>query len=151
MIVISRGQRLNGSTLILETDWKWLIRLAWGDRRISSRAPNISSAYPATVKAALPLWVRWIKSERKRRREYVVISEEGADHGAEYVSRLEAVEAEKAKADHRAAVVATLDDLMRQRDEARKLKNCALSDELRQKIVDAGFVVADGAIGRPEQ
>lgn len=138
----------------IETDWKWLIRLAWGERRVSSRAAPGTEAYPRSVAATFSVWIAWVMHTRKWRFDCVVVSAEGADHGAAYIERLAAEDAQReaaarataAEAEKRVFAETRLAEMQARRDAARAAKDFALADQIRAEIIAAGFEIADKPI-----
>ena len=131
---------------MLTTDWLWLHRIAWGPRRVSSRAREGTKAYPGATTAVLGVWVAWIKKNWNRKTVYIVVDSDKEGHGARYYAELVAQATERIKANHRKQVMSELEDLQAQRAAARAAGDFALADELRDKLTAAGFVVADNKL-----
>lgn len=142
------GTRYRNGVLI--TDWQWLIRLAWGPRRVSSRALDGTSAYPESVGATPGLWLAWICQRWNRKAVYVVVTAQGADHGADYMAMV--AEREKQQQAERMRALMTpeqIASIQNEREAARLAKNFALADKLRDELIAAGVVVADGKAPAP--
>jgi cysteinyl-tRNA synthetase len=138
--------RLKTWKILLTTDWNWLIKAAWGERRVSSRALAVTSAYPSQLSATLGVWLSWYWKNKNRREYYVVVTADGADHGADYMALVAAREAGQLKERKHAEVLARLDDLNAQRAAAREAKNFELADAIRAEIVAVGIVVKDASV-----
>ena len=128
---------------IITTDWQWLIRLAWGKRRVSSRAPAGTRAYPETVGASLKLWLGWIMA--KRGYEAVVVQDTANDihaMAAELRARWEreAQEAAAFLSDEDAA------ELERLRSEHRAARRFAEADAIRDRLIASGRAVGDARL-----
>ena len=130
----------------LRTDWQWIIRLAWGKRRISSRADAGTMAYPESVGANVSMWLDWVKQNLARSEPHIVVTPRGADHGEDYLAVLAARTADKTKAAHIADVTARLADLHAAREIARANKDFSLADKIRSEIERAGIIVNDARI-----
>jgi len=128
---------------IINTDWQWLIRLAWGPRRVSSKASYGTKAYPRDVGATLGLWLKWLKSSKGQTLKIVISGDPEGGHGLRYKNELrdkaEREEINKRKAD----VESRLEDLQRERIKARLEKDFDRADAIRDEIVKAGFTVSD--------
>jgi hypothetical protein len=133
---------------VVKTDWKWLIALAWGKRRVSSRAAKGTKAYPADLGGTLSIWFAWLRKNAFRSEVKVVISgDPEGGHGALYYQEL----LEKAEVARLQGIkndmALRIDDLQKKRVEARKNKDFELADAIRDEIVQAGFQVQDAALG----
>lgn len=134
---------------IIRTDWQWMIRLAWGKRRVSSRAEDGTKAYPEGVTASWRMWADWIVRNWNNKETSVVVTAKGADHGADYAQEIAArAEAERVEAIRSTMTQERIADLQKQRHTARAAKNFILADRLRAEIESAGYVVNDQAITR---
>jgi hypothetical protein len=131
---------------MLTTNWKFLIRASWGNRRVSSRALHGTEAYPTCVQAALGMWWSWYVRSRKVRFDHVVISSDPEGHGIRYVKET----AEKAAIGHavskRIEMSSRLDVLQAERLSARASGDYDLADKIRAEIEAAGLVVSDQAV-----
>ena len=131
----------------IQTDWKWLLRRAWGRRRVSSKAAPGTKAYPDLVGAVIPLWFAWIRQNAFSQRMHIVVTHDGTDHGGNYVAEILAKEAATEQQAKRDDVTARLDDLQKRRAIARSAKDWALADSIRDEIVAVGLIVADERVG----
>jgi len=129
--------------VLLETDWKWLIRLYQGKRRVSSKADPGTKACFDTVTNTLSGWISTIRYQRKWRFDYVVVTHTKAKYGDDYASEMQAKAQAEKEQKKRDEVIAELPDLQRQRDEARASRNFELADALRTRIEATGIVVND--------
>lgn len=132
---------------VIETDWQWLLRLAWGKRRVSSRASDeffirYNNKYSRTT-AALSLWLRWIYRTLRYNRDYVLIDTDKEGYGVAYAMELIAAAKKEQEEAARNAMAKRLDDLQAQRAKARAERDFELADRLRDEIVAAGFIVSD--------
>lgn len=128
---------------IITTDWQWLIRLAWGKRRVSSRAPAGTRAYPREVSASAALWLAWIRDNRGE--DIVVVQDTASDihsMAAELRARWdrEAQEAAAFLSDEDAA------ELERQRSEHRAARRFAEADAIRDRLIASGRAVGDARL-----
>jgi cysteinyl-tRNA synthetase len=76
----------------------------------------------------------------------VVVSADGADHGAEYLALLETREREDARRAMMQAKALTQEqiaEIQGQRLLARQNRDFALADKLRDQLIDAGIEVGD--------
>ena len=156
MIRLKRNGRYPWSPMdvYLETDWQWLITLAWGKRRLSRRVSPAFRAQHENPKkpgrllhgvtgATLATWIDWYLRNRKQRFDYVVVEGAGADHGADYLERIERDNEQKAVIARQQDILSRLGDLQRKRAEARAAKDFALADAIRAEIESAGISVRD--------
>lgn len=143
VFVLSYYKKSKWYNPILRTDWVWLIQLAWGERRVSSRAASGTQAYPELVAASLSCWIAWTRQNWKRKAPYIVVSGSGADHGADYAAEIAERAAQEAMRQIRANVESRLSSLQEQRRAARAAKDFATADKIRSEIEAAGFVVND--------
>lgn len=131
-------------SVILTTDWQWLIKLAWGPRRVSSKAASGTNAYPESVGATIGAWADWVKGNRGRNESRVVVSHEKAKYGDNYGAE---VSERIAKAEKQAVVDAMtpdrVADIQARRMKARAEKNYALADALRDELIEANISPAD--------
>jgi hypothetical protein len=132
---------------IIQTDNQWLIRAAWGKRRVSSKAIKGTPTYPGDVAASLLMWVSWTRYAFLRKETYVII-DGGAEggHGERYMEDMRAKAEDNRIAEVKAEMGLRLAGLQHERQEARAAKDFARADALRDEIEMAGFVVADEAI-----
>lgn len=135
-------------TDVLTINCPVIIQLAWGPRRVSSRAAPGTKAYPDSLLASRKLWLDWIKSNIDRKTICIVVTEDGADHGADYVRLMTERKAEADRiAEKRKFAEERLPILQRMREEARARRDFTTADAIRAEIEAAGFVVADQKIG----
>lgn len=140
---------------IITTDWKWLIMLAWGPRRVSSRAGKKVKSYPQELTASVGSWWWWIKDGAKRwlfGPTHIVIEKKRA------VARVEAAGASPQKPVNIADVVKTdekarnalspeeVASLTARRQELRAAGRFQEADEIRDQLIAANVVVQDGKI-----
>ena len=147
MFRLSWGNKSLWYNPVLQTDWAWLIKIAWGKRRVSSKAMEGTQAYPKDVAGSLVLWVSWIKGSLTEGTQYIVISSDPeSGHGARYKKELEAKDKEAEAAKLRAEVEKNLESMQQERLEARASRDFARADAIRDTIVAAGFTVSDKAL-----
>lgn len=127
MLKISRG-------LVLTTNWKWLIRLAWGDRILHSESER-SSAYPSEVAASIYLWWSWIRSGG--RLSFLV----------DPPQKVKITEEERPPTPKRLAPLEidskTVSDLIARRDKLRAEKRYKESDDIRDRLIAMGVEIRD--------
>lgn len=126
---------------IITTDWQWLIRGAWGPRRVSSRSAPGTLAYPRKLTASLGLWVHWIRTERKV--TGIVYSPTIAQKRIDDQIKDITPEPEPRP---------TLDpseisEIEKKRKEYRSLGDYETADALRDYLVKHGVVVGDSSTG----
>lgn len=137
------------SKIIMTTDWPWLIRMYQGKRRVSSRAKEGTSAYFTEVSNSIAGWISTILYQRKWRFDYVVVTAEGADHGAAYAAELARfAEEEKARLLISAMTPERIAEIQAQRVEARKNRDFARADSLRAELIAAGVDVKDNGVSK---
>lgn len=139
-------KRLSNGALLLTTDWQWLIRLAWGKRRVSSKCSPHVKAYPGELSATLTVWKEWIKKNWRRKTIYIVVENDGFDHGAAFAEEIKKRQEKEQKDAKKRETLARLDQLKAAREQARKEKNFVLADQIRDEMIAAGIVVKDGKL-----
>ena len=120
---------------ILKTDWKWLIKLAWGKRLLTSRARKQGlEAYPKCLTAAVSLWNRWmIRGLLNPHDAYYVV------HTKRAILKQTARKPPKTRSLTDQEIV----EIQTSRADLRKSGNYAEADKLRDILVKSGVVVSD--------
>jgi len=147
MIKVRWGRKSPWWNPVITTDNQCIIKLAWGPRRVSSKAASGTKAYPEDVGAALSMWLAWTRKNWHRKEPYIVItSDPESGHGARYREELKEEKLKQQKIEEKEAMALRIDDLQRERMEARAAKDFARADAIRDEIEQAGFVVSDKPI-----
>ena len=119
-----------------------LIQIAWGRRRVSSRASGGTKAYPSSLTASRRLWRDWINRALAFDFESIVIDQHRAT--ARIEKMIEGIGADDDQPE--AMPQSEIDRLTAERVRLRAERRFAEADEIRDALIAAGVTVADGAI-----
>ena len=134
----------------VETNWKWVIRLYQGKRRVSSKAKPGTNAYFDVISNTVDGIITTIIYQRKWKFDYVVVTVDGADHGAVYAAELvEFANRAMASAEKAKWTPEYIEQVNNQRNAARIAKDFATADSLRKEMEDAGITVNDAKLTPP--
>ena len=137
------------SNLIIRSERRFIIALAWGPRRVPSRYKNNPEVYPypTYVEASVSLWGKWIKEGLVKWVRLIFLK----DTRVQTIVRSAKSIKPNPKKETKPLSIPTLGEeeitnLLAQREQLRKEKNFEEADKIRDKLVSHGIVVSDKPI-----